>query len=660
MDTIKTFLSQGLIAAIAILACSSVMADQGEHNNQSCSYHFAIHNSGGGSNCQSMPVTITLHDSDHHAHYSGGYGSQNGEHNSDENNGEHNGGEHNNNYGQCGSPSTVTLSTSSNHGVWVDQNGNTLAGNQGNGAAVIDFSGKNSVTVYFKDTTAESTHFYARGNDGSKEEDDEDDDANFGSSGGSLRFVDANGNPVIGPLLSGADKTYYLQAVSSSCTPLFTSAGTYTVGLASQCINPVSCPGNAKIAVNGTAISNNPGNYTPVQLTFSNNAAPLNNAAPIKLNYPEAGNLKLFASYSSGSGNSPGNSNCAGNSENSNYSENGNGSENHGNEHGSEGSGNGQNSGCSTSITGSSAPFDVNPHHFAVLSSSVADAFPAAKFTYSRQPFGGDFTLEARNAQNGRTLGYTGSFAALDPASDLLIVNSATSQPYDDKLLSFKSGATFTDTPGQATISAKFTWNMGLQAPTVSTAQLTGIASLADSKVTDASDVAGSVPLGKTTVRYGRLALSSSYGSELLAMNMPIEVQYWNGNGFILNSDDSSSVLSIANVQLSNFQRLQPGDVTASVSASPLKQGHSNIRLSAPGAGKTGSVDVCIDLDSSSTTGDTTCQAATAANQAYLQNRWQGANGVDKDPRARATFGVFRNSATRTRGANFIDMRERF
>ena len=68
-----------------------------------------------------------------------------------------------------------------------------------------------------------------------------------------------------------------------------------------------------------------------------------------------------------------------------------------------------------------------------------------------------------------------------------------------------------------------------------------------------------------------------------------------------------------------------------------------------------GAVRVCLDLDTSSAVGDTTCQAATsAANRTYLQGPWTGAGTYDKDPVGQVNVGTFGQPN------NFIFFRENY
>lgn len=89
---------------------------------------------------------------------------------------------------------------------------------------------------------------------------------------------------------------------------------------------------------------------------------------------------------------------------------------------------------------------------------------------------------------------------------------------------------------------------------------------------------------------------------------------------FSLEAGDTCTVLSSANVSLSNFiGNLASGDTTASLSGPT--GGLGSLSLTAPGAGNDGSVQVNLDVPD------------------YLHFDWFG-SGLS-DPQGQATFGIF-------------------
>ncbi len=180
-----------------------------------------------------------------------------------------------------------------------------------------------------------------------------------------------------------------------------------------------------------------------------------------------------------------------------------------------------------------------------------------------------------------------------------------------------------------------------------------GSSLLGAAKSLDIDAVAGAdvVAVGVADMRFGRMRFSNAYGSELLNLTIPMEVQYWNwtsgGGAFVRNTLDSSTSLvnngaATSNFSLSNYRRsLAAGETSLLPAASvTFNQGAASMLLARPGTGNSGSVKVCADLDVSKVTGDMTCVAlGAAANMPYLQ----GGAGFNVDPSADATFGTHKS-----------------
>jgi len=145
-----------------------------------------------------------------------------------------------------------------------------------------------------------------------------------------------------------------------------------------------------------------------------------------------------------------------------------------------------------------------------------------------------------------------------------------------------------------------------------------------------------------TAFRYGRLWLGNAYGPENKPLELKYVAQYWNGFVFIPNTLDRCTALTPANFGLGNYQNA----VTATnlpvgaLSVSAINAGEGTVTLAAPNAA--GSVDVVARLDAA--TGmcpawAPSFPAGTPASALWLRGKWCGA-GYDKDPVARATFGI--------------------
>lgn len=155
----------------------------------------------------------------------------------------------------------------------------------------------------------------------------------------------------------------------------------------------------------------------------------------------------------------------------------------------------------------------------------------------------------------------------------------------------------------------------------------------------DADSASATGTDGVTAARAGRLQMGSAYGSELLALPIPLAAQYWAAGGYyVTNRDDICTNFAASSIVLSNFtQNLAACETHFSPSGTvTLAKGVAPLRLAAPGGGNDGSVSLTLNVGSAaagSTCVSSTSSAATAANLP-----WFGSI----NPAGRATFGVFK------------------
>ncbi|MDP2810856.1 MAG: hypothetical protein Q8O34_11975 [Rhodocyclaceae bacterium] len=332
------------------------------------------------------------------------------------------------------------------------------------------------------------------------------------------------------------------------------------------------------------------------------------------------------------------------------------------------------------------------PHHFGIAGSVInrSDlATPGGTFTYMGEPMGLTLTVTAYNASDGVTRNYVGNFAKLDTATlgtganwfntgcagqcmGLGAVNDAAT---DTGL----SGRLAIDT-GIANPAGSWTAGVGTFTAHVSLARnatpdgpydtlkvggmprdsegvtLPGPASADTHKVDlDAAtgDTLASNPDGTnerrwlfdTKARFGRLWLGNAYGSDKLNLTVPFEAQHWNGNAFVTNTLDSLTGLVSGNIALGNPQGGLVGYTGPIISVSnPVAAGKGSIVLTKPAASATGSVDLVVNLGATGSPSDCLGMGGgTSAAMAYLSGKWCGASH-DRNPTARATFGVFGSS----------------
>jgi MSHA biogenesis protein MshQ len=296
--------------------------------------------------------------------------------------------------------------------------------------------------------------------------------------------------------------------------------------------------------------------------------------------------------------------------------------------------------GSGVAITGSAPNVGrFNPWQYAVTTSSVTPACSSAgAFTYAREPFTAQLTLQAQNRSGGLTDGYRAGFVTLDIPNELNLVNDRTGMAYDLESYSiveaFGSGIY-----GEARFTVRLAWNMPLQAPVTSRVQLIDT-------LDEVTRIAGSpFAVGETEIRFGRMALDNAHGSELLDLPVPMRAEYYDGANFLLNSDDGCSSFlpdrivldsAVESAQTDGDIQVLAGQVSRlTLANSPLSAGEAGLSLCPPGnpactptAGNEGWVDLRLDLGA----------------RPWLRFDWDGDGLHDDDPAARATFGIFRGN----------------
>jgi MSHA biogenesis protein MshQ len=126
-----------------------------------------------------------------------------------------------------------------------------------------------------------------------------------------------------------------------------------------------------------------------------------------------------------------------------------------------------------------------------------------------------------------------------------------------------------------------------------------------------------------------------------------VEAQYWDGLRFKTNTADQCTSLPSGSVGMGNYQRNLAACETGITSTTlQLASGRGFFTLLAPGNGDNGSVDLSLELGSTSS-GQTcvggTAAAATAGNLPWLQGKWNGAASYATNPSSRASFGQYKS-----------------
>ena len=277
------------------------------------------------------------------------------------------------------------------------------------------------------------------------------------------------------------------------------------------------------------------------------------------------------------------------------------------------------------------------PHHF-----DVAVTPACSSFSYAGQPFTASVTARNGLGSPTTTSNYDGS-GALSPVYAKALTLS------DGGALGLGSLA------GNSIAASAFTAGVAAGSPSYSfTSKTTAPQSLL-LRATDADNASSAgYTEGAMPLRSGRLRLSNAFGSASAALQVPVVAEYWSANTWVLNSADSCTTLAAANVALSN-PRSASGAVsaaTSSASAVVLSAGSANLVLAAPApAGSSLGLDLALNLGS--TAADQSCQASHPASTGAAKPWLRAQNGscaasADRDPAARANFGIYSPETRKT------------
>lgn len=275
------------------------------------------------------------------------------------------------------------------------------------------------------------------------------------------------------------------------------------------------------------------------------------------------------------------------------------------------------------------------PSHFTVEATQACTT--GAAFTYSGQPF--SMTVRARNLAGDVTRNYDGmgsmspSFAKTTGLS--VVANGGLGS------LAINSLTPAAFAAGEAALTTQsFTYTDKLTAPLALTLR--------------ALDGDGVTSQNKTeqgpNVRSGRLQISNAFGSGRDVLKVPVTTQYWSGKSWTVNDADGCTVVpaaSVARIRYLDHKGVLTSAWSTAVSGGlTLVNGQGNIVLTAPTNSGTGSLDLAVNLGA--TTTDQSCVTVTPQpSSTGAQRPWlRSLNGncaatYDRDPTARATFGVF-------------------
>ncbi len=302
------------------------------------------------------------------------------------------------------------------------------------------------------------------------------------------------------------------------------------------------------------------------------------------------------------------------------------------------------------------------PDHFAVVSSSFAPG--CGTFTYMGQPFLALATVQAQNSAGGKTSNFSGTFAGATVVPELENANNGVSLSVS-RLTGLGSPVWATgEYPFVATGFTRLatpdgtydSLDIGLEVLPLNatdTANLINrdMAASATNCTADAVGTSNGTCTSKriaagSKMRFGRLRLQNAFGSERLALPVPLQAQYWNGGYFVNNTDDSCTAQSV------------PASQTLGVGAAPTGTPGLYFYPLATGKNQLQSSSAVPTLVSPLTAGTSTMQFPASQQQgwldiilqvpSYLLGNWGNCDGqtgavglYDDLPCARVTFGVY-------------------
>lgn len=305
--------------------------------------------------------------------------------------------------------------------------------------------------------------------------------------------------------------------------------------------------------------------------------------------------------------------------------------------------------GSGLSVTGSTGAGPAGavgpfvPDHFTVEDVVQGCASGVTAFTYSGQPF--RMAVKARNLAGGETRNYDGTADTSPNFAKVTALSAATGGGLGSLGTTSVPASAFS--AGAATLTTQtFSFTNKLTAP--------------DSVTVRAVDADGVSSAGKTelgpALRSGRLRLFNAFGTEKASLEVPVQAHYWTGKTWIINSDDTAGCTTVPAASVVRARYLTHlGAATTGWTTSPtgdvtLMNGRGAITLSAPTGGATGTVELAVNLGGTAT--DQSCwgahPASTGAQRPWLRAlNGSCANTHDRDPSARATFGVFKPETSR-------------
>ena len=279
---------------------------------------------------------------------------------------------------------------------------------------------------------------------------------------------------------------------------------------------------------------------------------------------------------------------------------------------------------------------------------------------YAGQPFSA--TVSARNVGNATTLNYAGSYAHASTVAPFSALGGSSAPAGSSAgSLSGNSVAASAFTAGVATLgNLAYTFTTPPGTPTdiyLRASENSGISPTGDSVSSLRIPASNSVE-GGAKVAQGRIRLTNAFGSALTPLSVPVTAQFWTGQVWATSTTDQSTLntSAVVNNPLPNASGVV-SNPTLALSSLSLANGKGSLIFAAPAS--PGSFDIALNLGATGSSLQScisSLSGGTAAALPWLRSlNGNCASSYDRDPTARATFGIYAPETRKT-----IHIRELF
>lgn len=283
------------------------------------------------------------------------------------------------------------------------------------------------------------------------------------------------------------------------------------------------------------------------------------------------------------------------------------------------------------------------PHHFALISATLDDGCVAGNFSYMDsasissnvrvQAMAVDGSTVLTNYNAGNNKAYAGVAAVSLVAENAnngqnLASRLETTLPswVDGSWLWQATNTDFTKRTDRVPDGPYSALQLGLAITSEKDNRTFNVLTMNPATNTDcvASATCNSAQVGSTLdIRYGRFMLQNAAGPEEQNLPISLQSQYWNGNVFTQNLQDSCSSFDPNSLAVSGVTTLKGG------TAGPMVAGQNPFNS--------------IFIPAPNTTGVATLQYQIPLQLQYMQFPWNGGTSL-ADPTAEANFGRFRGN----------------